>query len=83
MADFLEQSLRVFSNLFLNISKNYRDSLPVKNKPILVDEPWDGWAVGLRRPLKSPASPEEEMKVLLDEFLNCIEKEMTPKPSTP
>jgi hypothetical protein len=50
---------------------------------VLIDEQWDGWAVGLRRTYDSPDDLETKLAALLDEFLNCIETEMTPKPITP
>lgn len=36
-------------------------------------EQWNNYAVGLRRPLKSPDDIKQELMALLDDFLKCIE----------
>jgi hypothetical protein len=42
------------------------------HKDLFIEE-WDGYGIGLRRPLKSVESLEGEATELLEEFLSCIE----------
>jgi hypothetical protein len=46
----------------------------LQGHPDLLNEEWDGYAVGLRRPLKSPEQVEEESARLLEDFLECLRK---------
>ena len=45
-----------------------------RSHPDLLDEEWEGYAVGLRCPLKSPEHLEEESALLLGDFLECLKK---------